>query len=116
MTDWTTDVLAVSVAITFALVLAAMALTFWRMVRGPSLPDRVVALDLLAILMVTFTAVVSVAADEPAFLDVGIALALVAFLGTVAFARYAERRAAARHAEESAALSAAPPSEPEARP
>ncbi len=79
--------------ITFALLLLGMACAFVRMVRGPSLADRVVGLDMLAVLMVAFAGVFAVAADEPAFLDVAIALALVGFLGTVAFARYAKRRA-----------------------
>ncbi len=64
------------------------------MVLGPSLPDRVVGLDMLTVLMVAFAAAFAIAVEETAFLDVAIVLALVGFLGTVAFARYAERRAA----------------------
>ena len=70
----------------------AMLLAFLRLLLGPSLPDRVVALDLLTVLAVAFSALYGIAAGEPAFLDVAIALALVAFLATVALARFAERR------------------------
>jgi len=70
----------------------AMVLAFLRLLLGPSLPDRVVALDLLTVLAVAFCALYGIAAQEPAFLDVAIALALIAFLATVALARFAERR------------------------
>lgn len=76
----------------FILILASIALAFLRLVRGPSLPDRVVALDLITILAVAFCALFAIASEEAAFLDVAIALALVAFLATVALARFAERR------------------------
>jgi multicomponent Na+:H+ antiporter subunit F len=61
-----------------------------RLVRGPSTADRVVALDLLSAVAVGITAAWSVTADDPVYLDVALLLALVAFLGTVAFAAYAE--------------------------
>ncbi len=69
----------------------ALVLTFVRLVRGPSLMDRVTALELIASLVAGIVAVYAIGADEPALIDVAIALALVAFLGAVAFARYAER-------------------------
>lgn len=59
-----------------------------RLIRGPSLPDRVVALDLLATLTIGIAAVYAIAAGRTAYLDVAVILALVAFLGTVAFAYY----------------------------
>lgn len=69
----------------------ALALTFIRLVRGPSLMDRVVALELIASLVAGIVAVYAIGSDAPALIDVAIALALVAFLAAVAFARYAER-------------------------
>jgi multicomponent Na+:H+ antiporter subunit F len=77
----------------FAMLMVALVLAFMRLVRGPTLPDRVVALDLIAVLSVGFIAMYALDNDQPVFLDAGIVLALVAFLGTVAFARYLERRA-----------------------
>lgn len=71
----------------------AMMLAFLRLVRGPSLPDRVVALDLIAVLAVGMIAVVQIQTHEPMLLDSAIVLALIAFLSTVAFARYLERGA-----------------------
>jgi multicomponent Na+:H+ antiporter subunit F len=83
-----------ALVVSFILVLVAMFLTVWRLIRGPDMADRVVALDLLTILSVAFMGLFALAAHQDAFLDVAITLALVGFLGTVAFARYAERRAA----------------------
>ncbi len=85
-------ILETAVDITFIMLMLAIVLAFIRLLLGPSLPDRVVALDLITVLAVAFSALFAIAADEPAFLDVSIALALIAFLATVAFARYAERR------------------------
>lgn len=59
-----------------------------RLILGPTLPDRVVALELVATLMVGVVAVYSIGSRQPVYLDVGIVLALVAFLGAVAFARF----------------------------
>jgi len=69
----------------------ALAIAFVRIVRGPSLMDRVVALELTASLVAGIVAVFAIGTDDPALIDVAIALALVAFISAVAFARYAEK-------------------------
>ena len=69
----------------------AMLLALLRLVRGPSLPDRVVALDLMATLVIGIVSAYAVATGQSAYLDVAITLALIAFLGTVAFAYYIQR-------------------------
>lgn len=90
--------LALAVDVSGLLVISATALALVRLVRGPSLPDRVVALDMMTITIVSFCGIAAVRFDEPAFLDVALALALVGFLATVALARFAER-AKARNQE-----------------
>ena len=60
--------------------------------RGPTLPDRVVALDLMGVLAVGMLAAYAVDTNQPGLMDPAAVLALVGFLGTVAFARYLERR------------------------
>ena len=62
-----------------------------RLVKGPNLADRVVALELLSAVAIGIMAAWSVAADDAIYLDVALLVALIAFLGTVAFARYAEQ-------------------------
>lgn len=69
----------------------AVMLAFVRLARGPSLPDRVIALDLIATLTMGIVAIYAIARNQPTLLDVAIVLALLSFLGTVAFARYLER-------------------------
>jgi multicomponent Na+:H+ antiporter subunit F len=81
-----------AVTLALAMVGLAMFLAFIRLVRGPSLPDRVVALDLIGTLTVGVIAAYDIATEQPVLLDAATVVALVAFLGTVAFARYVERK------------------------
>ena len=86
------DISSTASVIALAMLSVALVLAFIRLARGPSLPDRVVALDLISILAAGMTAVYAIAAEQPVFLDVALVLALISFLGTVAFARYLERQ------------------------
>ena len=70
---------------------AAACLTFIRLLRGPTLPDRVVAVDLIGVLMVCTLVVTAAATGQQAFLDVGMVVALISFVGTVAYSSYIER-------------------------
>lgn len=74
------------------LLFLGMALTVVRLFIGPSVPDRVAALDLAAMLTVGSIATYCVLTNNPLFLEVAIVLALISFLGTVAFAKYLEGR------------------------
>ncbi len=76
--------------LSFIVLAIAFLLVLIRLVRGPSLPDRVIALDILGVLSIVFIAIYSIYTDQSVFLDAAIGLALVAFLGTVAFARFVE--------------------------
>lgn len=78
--------------LTLAILSISLALAVVRLVRGPRLPDRVVALDLVTILVMGIIIIYAIRSQQPAFLDVAIILALISFLGTVAFAYYIERR------------------------
>jgi multicomponent Na+:H+ antiporter subunit F len=80
-----------AIMVAYVLLSLALFLSFFRLVRGPSLPDRVVALELLASLTVGFIAVSVVASGRSAFLDVAMVLALTAFLAALGFARYLEK-------------------------
>lgn len=74
----------------FLLTLAA-AIVFVRLVKGPSLPDRVVAMDLLGTLAVSLLVVGAAASGERAFLDAAIIIALIGFVSNIAYARFIER-------------------------
>ncbi len=69
-----------------------IALSFVRLYKGPSLPDRVVALDLLTTVGIAITAVYAVITGRPVILDVATILALISFLGTIAFAYFIDLR------------------------
>jgi multicomponent Na+:H+ antiporter subunit F len=69
----------------------SVLMVFVRLVIGPTLVDRVVALDLLTTIGISVVAAHAVATGQDVFLDVAILLALIAFLSTVAFANYVER-------------------------
>ena len=80
----------VAVATLLILVLS-LALTGVRLVIGPSLADRVVALELIALIAVAIMIVYAIQVGRPAFMDVALVLALTAFMATVGFARFLER-------------------------
>lgn len=67
-------------------------LVFIRFIMGPALSDRVVALDLLITIGISSVAVYAMIYEQPAFLDIAMIFALIAFLGTVAFSYYLEKR------------------------
>ncbi|MDT7948367.1 cation:proton antiporter [Thermoflexus sp.] len=71
----------------------AVVLAFVRLAYGPTLSDRVIALDLIGTLAIGIIAVYAMVWGLPVLLDVAIVLALIGFLGTIAFASYLERRA-----------------------
>lgn len=86
-----------SILFAYGAMIVSFALTVYRLLRGPTPADRVVALDMLALLGIGFIGLFSISTGEYAFLDVAIALALVGFLATVAFARYVYQCALKEH-------------------
>lgn len=70
----------------------SMILTFIRFVRGPRVVDRVIALDLIITIGIAFITIFSIRSGKELFLDVAMILALIAFLGTVAFSYYLEKK------------------------
>ncbi len=82
----------ITLTVVVPVLIVAILLTFIRLVKGPNLPDRVVALDLLATIGISLIAAYAIATQEPAILDIAIVLALISFLGTIAFAYYIEQK------------------------
>ena len=70
---------------------AAILVAVFRLVKGPSLPDRVVAMDLMGVLVVGLIVVLAASTSVRAALDAAIVIALIAFVATVAYATYIER-------------------------
>jgi multicomponent Na+:H+ antiporter subunit F len=69
----------------------ALLVAFIRLVKGPTLPDRIVAMDLFGVLVVGVIVVLAGSSGVRATLDAAIVIALIGFLGTVAYATYVER-------------------------
>ena len=84
--------LEIAANISIIMIGVSLILIFIRLAIGPSIEDRIVALDLLAANAIGFVTVYAIQNKTTTFLDVGIIVALLAFLGTVAFAYYLERR------------------------
>jgi multicomponent Na+:H+ antiporter subunit F len=70
----------------------SVILVFIRLYKGPEVVDRVVALDLIITIGIALITVYSIRSLEPIFLDVAMILALIAFLGTIAFSFYLDKK------------------------
>lgn len=79
------------ISVAYGLVSVAFLFATYRLVCGPTMPDRVIALDLLTTLAVGFLAVHAQSTGHVIYLDVALGLGLVAFIGTVAFGALIER-------------------------
>jgi multicomponent Na+:H+ antiporter subunit F len=77
--------------ITLATLGVSLLIAFTRLVKGPTLPDRIVAMDLFGVLVVGVIVVLAGSSRVVATLDAAFVIALVGFLGTVAYATYVER-------------------------
>jgi len=72
----------------FALVGVAFALSFYRLIRGPSAPDRILALDTLYINAIALLVLLGIQLASPLYFEAALLIALMGFVGTVALAKY----------------------------
>jgi multicomponent Na+:H+ antiporter subunit F len=73
------------------LITVAMFGLIYRVIKGPTTPDRVVALDALGITLVAVIAILSIILRTNAFLDIILLIGILAFIGTVAFSKFLEK-------------------------
>ncbi len=85
--------LQVSIYIAFVMLFAGLFLTFARLLKGPSLPDRVMAIDLFTSFVMGTIILYSALTGLTVYLNAVFVMAFIAFMGTVAFARYIEKGA-----------------------
>lgn len=76
----------------FFILLLCSLLCLYRVLRGPTPSDRIVATDILGILIVGFCALVSIPTGRSWYIDIAIAWALQSFIGALALAKYLEGR------------------------
>ena len=88
--------LAMVARVLIAVLAVPLALSAYRMIKGPGYADRLVALDMLTAVVVSLAALTTVATGRRAFLDIGLGVALINFVSTCAFATFLERRGGPR--------------------
>lgn len=71
----------------------AIGLLLYRVIKGPTQPDRALALDTIGVNLISAIAIVSIVLNTTAFLEAILILGILAFIGTIAFSRYIERGA-----------------------
>ncbi|MDQ0315107.1 cation:proton antiporter [Amorphus orientalis] len=82
------DFQQICVYVAFALLSLSFAVIVYRIVTGPTLPDRILALDMMIAVAIGFIATFGVHSGFYLYVDIAIALGLIGFLSTVAFARF----------------------------
>jgi len=83
--------LAIVIPVSFALLGIAFLLTVVRLVRGPSLPDRVLALDTLNVNAIALIVVYGIQLRSTLFFEIALLIAVTGFIGTVALTKYLQR-------------------------
>jgi len=68
-----------------------IAVALYRVVKGPTLPDRVLALDFMGYIIISMVAVLSVMKETQAYLETILLIGILAFLSTIALCRFIER-------------------------
>ncbi|AMQ04912.1 MULTISPECIES: Na(+)/H(+) antiporter subunit F1 [Sporosarcina] len=68
-----------------------IAIAVIRIILGPSMPDRVIGLDMIGVNLIAMIAVISVVMNTKAFLEVILILGILSFIGTIAFSKFIER-------------------------
>jgi multicomponent Na+:H+ antiporter subunit F len=68
--------------------IALSGVCVYRIIRGPSIPDRMVAIDIFGILVVGICAIISIQTERSFILDIGIAWIILSFIGTLTLAKY----------------------------
>ncbi|MCA9063006.1 MAG: hypothetical protein KDA96_08105 [Planctomycetaceae bacterium] len=87
----TGQMVALTTQTALVILVVALGLAFLRLLKGPSMPDRVVALDLIATLLVGVIAVSAIETGDVIFLRVAMVVALFSFIGTIGFSWYLQQ-------------------------
>ncbi|MBP2112472.1 Na(+)/H(+) antiporter subunit F1 [Paenibacillus silagei] len=83
--------------VALSIMVISIAICAWRLVKGPSLPDRVAALDTIGINLLAMVAVLSVLFKTQAYIEYILLIGILSFIGTMALARYIERGVVFEH-------------------
>ncbi|AKL86136.1 Na(+)/H(+) antiporter subunit F1 [Bacillus atrophaeus] len=83
--------LTVILQISLGIMAVSTLLYVIRVIKGPSVPDRVIALDAIGINLIAITALVSILLRTSVFLDIILLLGILSFIGTIAFSKFLEK-------------------------
>lgn len=81
-------ILNTTTLIGFAFLLVALLMAFARLVKGPSINDRIAAMDLIASIVMGFILIYSILIQKDFYLDIAIVISLISFVGTVSISTY----------------------------
>lgn len=83
----------ISIIDIFLYILTALSfICLFRVIRGPSIPDRMVAIDIFGILVVGICALMVIKTGRQFIIDIGITWAILSFIGTITLAKYLSRK------------------------
>ena len=80
MSNWLNILLYVQIGLS--------GICMYRIIRGPTIPDRMVGVDIFGILVVGVCAIISIQTERSYILDIGIAWIILSFIGTLTLAKY----------------------------
>jgi multicomponent K+:H+ antiporter subunit F len=80
--------IAIALTLAFGMMTLAVLLNLWRVVRGPTIPDRILALDTLYVNAVVLLILFGMYADSALYLEAALLIALLGFISTVALCKY----------------------------
>ncbi len=80
--------LSIAVSLAFGLVAAALALSLWRLLRGPDKPDRILALDTLYVNAIAILVLLGIHLDSSLYFEAALLIAMMGFVGTIALSKY----------------------------
>ncbi|MCM3087692.1 Na(+)/H(+) antiporter subunit F1 [Bhargavaea ginsengi] len=77
--------------ISLIIIVISMALFVYRLIKGPTAPDRVIALDAMGVTLISVVALLSLLVGTSFYLEIILLLAILSFIGTVAFSKFIEK-------------------------
>ncbi len=89
----------ITTLLTISLILfgAAIAITFLRIIIGPTIPDRVIAMDVIGVNLISSIAIIAILFQTRTFYDVILVLGILAFISTISFSKFIERGTIIEH-------------------
>jgi len=77
--------------VSLVLIVVSMAMFVYRLIKGPTAPDRVIALDAMGVTLISMIALLSILVGTNFYLEIILLLAILSFIGTVAFSKFIEK-------------------------